>query len=164
MDVCIAVSWYCLVLKLCFWMLAYLLFDKPNFKLVQEEARSAPVQQTEGSESALEQAYPRCIALFNESLRITKSSGSIRTVASPTQIGNYILQPGSCVLLPFQQLHMNEEAFGPDATAFKADRFLGNGLVKDPSFRRRDHLLPRKIHGSKRSSCIGFISVAVLRY
>ena len=116
-------------------MLAYLLFDKPNFKIIQKEARSAAVQHLQGSETALEQTFPRCIALFNESLRITTSSGSIRTVASPTQIGNYVLQPGSRVLLPFRQLHMNEEAFGLDATAFKADRFLGNDLVKDPSFR-----------------------------
>ena len=121
--------------KLCFWMLAYLLFDSLALQLAQAEARKATTESLGKSETTLEETYPRMIALFNEALRMTTSSASVRTVAAPTQVGKYILRPGSKLLLPFRQMHMNEQVFGSDVGEFKADRFLKNDLSKSPSFR-----------------------------
>ena len=64
------------------------------------------------------------MALYNEFLRLTTASASIRTVKSATAPGEVILRVGGKVLLPFRQLHFNKEIFGDNADDFDPERFL----------------------------------------
>ena len=75
-------------------------------------------------------------AVYNEVLRITSASSSVRTVISPTQLHGKILSPGKTVLIPYRQLHLDEEVFGEDALHFRPERYLRDkDLAKNPSFK-----------------------------
>lgn len=115
--------------------MVYLLFNPSLYAEIQAEIRSAIGGGELGLESRLEQC-PRLIALYNEVLRLTTASASIRTVESATPLGEFTLRAGGKVLLPFRQLHFNKEVFGDNADDFDAERFLRNeSLSKSPSFR-----------------------------
>lgn len=59
-----------------------------------------------------------------------------RKVLAPTRIGNKILQPGTNVLMPSRQLHMNSDVWGQDYKNFDAERFVnGKNLLKHSSYR-----------------------------
>ena len=89
--------------------------------------------------TGLEYRLEHCAILdsvYNEVLRLTASSSSIRTVLSTTEIGGKQLRRGTKVLIPYRQLHFNEDVWGTDAKTFDPERFLKNkGLARDPSFR-----------------------------
>lgn len=115
--------------------MAYLLFNPSLHAEIQAEIRSAIGGGEPGLESRLEQC-PRLIALYNEVLRLTTASASIRTVESATPLGEFTLRAGGKVLLPFRQLHFNKEVFGDNADEFDPERFLKDGsLSRSPSFR-----------------------------
>ena len=79
---------------------------------------------------------PRLNAFFDEVIRMTNSSSSVRTVVSDTVIGDCTLRAGMIVLIPYRQLHFNEEAFGTDALELDPERFLKNkALARSPSYR-----------------------------
>ena len=79
---------------------------------------------------------PKLEALFFEVLRISTASASVRNVISPTKIGGKTLRPGHRLLIPYRQLHYNEEVFGKDMDDFNGERFLRNrDLTHHPSFR-----------------------------
>lgn len=79
---------------------------------------------------------PKLQALFFEVLRITTASASVRRIISPTKIGGKTLRPGNRVLIPYRQLHYNEDVFGEDVNKFNRERFLRNtNLIHHPSFR-----------------------------
>ena len=121
--------------KLCFWMIAYLLFDENIYGLVRKEVLSVGSDTLQGSETEIERNYPQLLLVYNETLRVTTSSTSIRTVASPTRLGKYVLRPGGKVLIPSRQVHVNEDAFGLDVLQFNSQRFTDKALSKSPSFR-----------------------------
>ena len=121
--------------KLCFWVIAYLLFNPSLYAEIEAEIRSAIGGGELGLESRLEQC-PRLIALYNEVLRLTTASASIRTIVSATSLGEVTLRAGGKVLLPFRQLYFNNDVFGDNVDDFDAERFLRDeSLSKSPSFR-----------------------------
>ena len=78
----------------------------------------------------------RLNCLFDEVLRMTNSSSSVRSVVSDTVIGDSVLRTGTKVLIPYRQLHFDEAVFGTDANQFDSERFLRRkGLHASPSYR-----------------------------
>ncbi len=59
-----------------------------------------------------------------------------RKVLTPTIIGDELLQPGTNILMPSRQLHMNEDVWGADYRQFNAKRFTDNkAFLKHSSYR-----------------------------
>jgi cholesterol 7alpha-monooxygenase len=121
--------------KLCFWILAHALHNESILASIRNEIVPVVNEGLIGLEYRLEQ----CLFLdsvYNEALRITASSSSIRTVLSTTDIGGKQLRSGTKVLIPYRQLHFNEDVWGTDAKTFDPERFLKNkNLARNSSFR-----------------------------
>lgn len=78
----------------------------------------------------------RLNCVFDEVLRVTNSSSSVRDVTSDTMIGDFVLRSGTKVLIPYRQLHFDEAIFGSNAQNFDSERFLRQkNLHKSPSYR-----------------------------
>lgn len=121
--------------KLCFWMMAYLVYDRSLFAAIKSEIMVAVRGGLPHLETRLDEC-PRLVALFNEVLRLTASSASIRTVKTDTPLRNVVLSAGGKVLLPFRQLHFDEKTFGNNVDECDAERFLRDkSLNNSPSFR-----------------------------
>lgn len=121
--------------KVCFWILAYLLYDPELLSIIRTEVVPVVNKGTTDLESRLE-CCPRLEAVFNEVVRLTSSSSSVRNVTSTTVIGGKILHKGTKVLIPYRQLHLNGEVFGSDPLHFDADRFFINkDLSRSSSYR-----------------------------
>ena len=116
-------------------MMAYLLFDPTLYANIKAEIAPAVTAGVQGLDSRLGEC-PRLMALYNEILRLTTASASVRTVESDTPVRDVILRKGGKVLLPFRQLHFNEKVFGSDVNRFDPARFLKDQkLQKNSSFR-----------------------------
>lgn len=112
-----------------------MLFDPTLYASIKAEITPAVTAGVHGLESRLGEC-PKMMALYNEILRLTTASASVRTVESDTPLGGVILRKGGKVLLPFRQLHFNEKVFGSNVDQFDPARFLGDGnLQKISSFR-----------------------------
>lgn len=118
-----------------FWILSYLLHDKALLGRVKNETESAwnsgqlDVQYLCANSSCLE-------AILNETLRVKNGAGALRIVIQETVIGGKLLQPGNSVMIPFRQLHSNENVWGQTVHEFDPSRFLGKrNLARHPSFR-----------------------------
>ena len=74
--------------------------------------------------------------MYNEVLRLTASSSSVRNVDATTELGGKLLRSGTKVLIPYRQLHFNRQVWGDDAADFEACRFLRNKeFARSPCFR-----------------------------
>ncbi|KAI4207764.1 MAG: hypothetical protein LQ348_000460 [Seirophora lacunosa] len=121
--------------KLCFWMMAYLVHYPSLHEAIRKEALSNFAEGFAGFEHRIEHCS-RMTALYNEMLRYTTASASIRTVAEPTDLGPYTLSAGSKVLIPYRQLHFDPTHFGGNAAEFDMARFFGDHeLSKHGAFR-----------------------------
>lgn len=98
-----------------------------------------PAVRASTSPNNLAERLDRCThldAVFHEVLRVTSASSSIRNVLSPLVVGGKYLRAGTKVLIPYRQLHLDENVFGANARSFDPDRFLNNkDLSKSPSYR-----------------------------
>lgn len=123
--------------KLCFWILTYMLHDSNLFTSIRNEV--VPAVQASTSPNDLSSRLDRCPhldAIFHEVLRLVSSSSSIRNVQTPITVGGKYLRAGTKVLIPYRQLHFDEDVFGSNAQSFDAERFLRNkDLVKSSSYR-----------------------------
>ncbi|KJZ70897.1 hypothetical protein HIM_09723 [Hirsutella minnesotensis 3608] len=124
--------------RLCFWCLAYLLFDPELTSEIQEEMR--PAWNTHTAEGGLDMEYlekcPLLSSFYEEVLRTTVDTIGARVVAQKTTIGNKILLPGRKLLMPYRQAHFDPDVFGQDAASFNPRRFLQNKkLNQSPSWK-----------------------------
>lgn len=121
--------------KLCFWIMSYLLHDPALLVAIQAEIELA--FSNEKAEMAyLLDSCPRLNALFDEVLRMTNSSSSVRSVALETVVGGSTFRAGMKVIIPYRQLHFDEAVFGQDAHTLNAQRFLKHrNLNRHPSYR-----------------------------
>ena len=79
---------------------------------------------------------PLLDASLNETLRLVTGAASARNVDVATAVGDKVLAPGAKLIMPYRQLHYEEQYFGPDVYAFKPSRFLDNKeLHKSPYFK-----------------------------
>ena len=146
--------------------MSYLLYDPALLSLIQAEVQDAfnnnnnyndrneqvPGGGSSGSDSdsngniphLLEpDSCPRLNALFDEVLRLTNSSSSVRSVSTTTTIQTQTqtqtsttFRAGMKVIIPYRQLHFDENIFGQDTHCLKPDRFLTHkSLNRHPSYR-----------------------------
>ena len=86
--------------------------------------------------SWLLESCPRLNAFFDEVMRMTASSSSVRTAVSDTVMGDAVIRTGMKILIPYRQLHFNEEVFGEDALELDPERFLKRkALARSSSYR-----------------------------
>jgi cytochrome P450 len=151
--------------KLCFWVLSYLLYNVKFLHAIREETRPAFLGDQVEMTHLLEDC-PCLNAVFDEVMRLTNSSSSIRRVASEVRIGGFKLREGTNVLIPYRQLHFNEGVFGSDVWVFNPDRFLKNkSLNRNVSYRPfggGSTYCPGRFIA--RQEVVAFIAIALYRY
>ncbi|KAF7511587.1 hypothetical protein GJ744_004175 [Endocarpon pusillum] len=60
----------------------------------------------------------------------------MREVIAPTVIGGKVLRKGRKLMVPYRQLHLNGDAWGPTTYDFVPERFINDkGLYCSPSYR-----------------------------
>lgn len=122
--------------KMCFWIFSYILYYPKFLNAIREETRAACEGRDDVDMTHLLERSPYLNAVFDEVMRLTNSSSSIRRVDAEVRIGGLKLREGTNVLIPYRQLHFNENAFGDDVRMFNPDRFLRNkSLNRNPSYR-----------------------------
>ncbi|KAL8885812.1 MAG: hypothetical protein Q9215_006393 [Flavoplaca cf. flavocitrina] len=123
--------------KLCFWVLTHILYDPSLLAATRAEALSAVHDSASPNELASNlEKCPRLNAVFNETLRITTSSSTIRNVVDTITVGGKRLRKGTKVLVPYQQLHFDDRAFGKNPQVFDSDRFFDRKeLSRSSNFR-----------------------------
>lgn len=118
-----------------FWTLAYVLQDQSLVAALREEIAPVFAQGTTNLGSRIENC-PLLESVYFESLRLSSSSATIRTVRNTTTIGDFTLRKGTEVLVPYCQLHFDNSVWGPSPAQFNPERFLKNSHLKQsPSFK-----------------------------
>ena len=117
--------------------MSYILFDPKLHAAIKRETEPAIRAATAGIDMQyLADHCPQFEAVFNEALRLTAASTSIRNVIHPTIVNGKLFRAGSKVLLPYRPMHFNEKVFGPRPDLFNPQRWLDNpNLGRSPSFR-----------------------------
>ncbi|KAF7889119.1 hypothetical protein EAF00_009419 [Botryotinia globosa] len=107
--------------------------------LAQIRAETAPAIGTDGETVDLKylaEDCPRLEAFFNEVLRIKSAGALAREVITPTLFSGKILAKGTKLMIPYRQLHLDGEAWGPSARDFDPERFLKDkSLTRSLNFR-----------------------------
>ena len=79
---------------------------------------------------------PVLASVDDELLRLVNAPIGTRLVVSETSLGGKKLRPGKKILMPYRQLHMDTQIFGPDTNKFKSERFLQDkNLIRNTSYR-----------------------------
>ena len=115
----------------------YLLEDLDHLNTDREETRPAMSPDGKVRDSRfLEENCPRLAAMYDETLRMTSFAQSIRLVEEDVTIRGTLFRKGSRVIVPFRQLHIDEDVFGEDVQGFHPERLLKNPkLTRSPSWR-----------------------------
>lgn len=77
---------------------------------------------------------PQVDSIWNETLRLSGWSASVRLITKDTIIGEKLMRKGNRVLVPHRLLHFDESIFGRDAHAFRPERWE-KGMTRNPSWR-----------------------------
>ena len=121
--------------KACFWTLAYLLQEPALVDRIRNEITPGVVNGTIDINHLMNHC-PRLEAAFSEVLRLSVSSASMRYITKTTEIGGKTLRSGNKLIIPYRQLHYNEDVYGANALQFDPDRFLKDGdLSRNASYR-----------------------------
>ena len=106
-------------------MLAYILHDPELYDaLVQEIQPAFDNDAKTPNAQYLSERCTRMNAAWNETIRMSAFSASVRHVTEDTVIGGKLLRKGGRLMIPYRQLHFDESVFGSDVNSFKSDRFL----------------------------------------
>ena len=73
-------------------------------------------------------------AIFNETLRLSTGATSARNVDSTTIVGGKKLIAGAKIIIPYRQLHYDEDVFGPAVRTFDPSRFIGNKELRTSQY------------------------------
>lgn len=109
--------------------MAYILQDQSLVAALREEIAPVFAQGTANLGSRIENCH-LLESVYLESLRLSSSSATIRTVRNTTTIGDFTLRKGIEVLVPYCLLHLDSSVWGPSPTQFIPDRFLKNSHLK----------------------------------
>ena len=104
-------------------MLSYILFDASLCESLKAETGPA-YQAGEIDVGYLMTRCPQLYAVYQETLRVTNGALSARKIIAPTRMGDKILDAGATIIIPFRQLHYNQEVFGATPGDFDPERFL----------------------------------------
>lgn len=112
-------------------MFSYMLFEPELLDVVRKETK--PAFKNDGSIDGdyLMNECPRLKGIWQETVRLTAFSSSIRYITDDTVIGGKVLRKGNRVIVPYRQLHFDQSVFGKDVSEFKSERF-----IKQPSLTR----------------------------
>ncbi|KAK7698549.1 hypothetical protein SLS64_012417 [Diaporthe eres] len=126
--------------KSCFWLLAHVLHDQNLLKEIRTEIDQAFLNQSHAYSSpnitCLLEDCPLLNSTYDEVLRYTNNAMGVRLVVSQTKIGGKTLRPGRKLLMPYRQMHLDRDVWGPGAANFDPDRFMRNkSLSRSSSFR-----------------------------
>jgi cytochrome P450 len=118
-------------------MLSYMLFHPELIDVVREETRPAFADGRGTPDLAhLNDRCPLTNGIWNETLRLVAASSSVRYITKDTIMGGLRLRKGNRVMIPYRQLHFNEEIFGDRINEFNPKRFVDKpSLLKSPSWR-----------------------------
>lgn len=120
--------------------MAHILRDESLFKEVRIEIDQAFLDRGKTSSSPniaylLEQC-PLLNSAYDEVLRYTNNAMGVRLVMNETKIGSKTLRPGRKLLMPYRQMHLDGNVWGPGPAEFDPGRFLKDkNLSRSPSFR-----------------------------
>ena len=146
-------------------MFAYMLHDPQLLERIRQEVAPGVDNDTLNVPYLTEQC-PKLESLFLEVLRLKMSSSLMRYVTEPTMVGGKVLARGHNVMVPYRQLHLNEDVWGKNASAFDPDRFLNDKqLSRSSSFRPfggGQHLCPGRFVA--RQAIFSFIALALARF
>lgn len=116
-------------------MLAYLIRDPQLLEEIRREIAPAFAGDVLNIKY-LKDSCPILDAVWNETLRHSAYSASVRHIAEDTIIGGKTLRKGNRLMVPYRQLHFDEGVFGPDARGFAPTRFEQNPkLLRSSSWR-----------------------------
>ncbi|PYH93254.1 cytochrome P450 oxidoreductase [Aspergillus ellipticus CBS 707.79] len=118
--------------KISFWLLTYLLHHGLHYiNAIRTETNPAFLTPTNPLPDLtyLHNHCPLLDALWNETIRMSTYSASVRLITADTPLGGKILRKGNRVLLPSRQLHFDPAFFGADSPVdeFRPERFVGKG-------------------------------------
>ncbi|KAG8915920.1 hypothetical protein FRC01_003467 [Tulasnella sp. 417] len=95
---------------------------------------------TELSEFFNNASLPFISSIVSETLRVSSSSFSIRTVVEDGVTINgypqFEFSKGDVLVCQARAVHLDQEIYGPDAAMFKPDRFLDSGIVTEGGSRK----------------------------
>ena len=132
---------------------------------IREEVLPGVVEDTLNVPYLVEHC-PRLEAIYFEVLRLRMSSSLMRSVVQETVVGGKILRKGNNVVVPYRQLHLNADFWGPDAAEFNAERFLyDKSLSRSSSYKPfggGQHLCPGRFLAKK--LVFSFIALALSRF
>lgn len=94
--------------------------------------------------SALQSQCPLLTACFNETLRLTKTGASVRTILEDVKLDDqYFLKKGAFVQIPTGVMQSDLKVWGPDAKEFNPRRFLTQeSLPKDEKKAQSQAFIP----------------------
>ncbi|KAH7136043.1 cytochrome P450 [Dendryphion nanum] len=118
------------IYKVGFWAIAHLAYDPKLLDAIRTEVSPA-MKDGVLKELYLYENCPKVESLVSEMLRMTVASALVREVIAPTDVGGKILMPGSKLLIPYRQLHLNRDAWGADPLALDPFRFAANPKMQN---------------------------------
>lgn len=114
----------------------------------------------------LSEHCPLFDGVWNETLRHSAYSASVRAITEDLIIGGKTLRKGNRLMVPYRQLHFNESSFGPDAREFSVRRFMDNPKLQSSAMWRPfgggQTMCPGR-YIAKRSVAI-FVALALKRF
>ncbi|KAG9001462.1 hypothetical protein FRB90_011603, partial [Tulasnella sp. 427] len=151
-----------------FWVLALVLHEPHGLTPLYEELEAAvaswskarprsnllDASLTELHEFLQNASLPLLTSTISETLRVSLSSSSLRVVvedgATISGYPQFQFKKGDKILCQIRSVHFDAELYGPDAAAFKADRFLDSGTMAEGGSRK-----PLLVWGGGASKCDG---------
>jgi len=151
--------------KMTFWLVSYLLHNPETMDLVSTELLPM-IKDNQLDLDRIDEPHPTFDALWYETLRLHMRSALMRRVDKPTFLGGKLLRPGKDVLMQYQQLHHDEDVWGPDAASWNLRRFLdAKGMERSKSFRPFGggaHLCPGRFLA--KNMCTIFVALLLSRF
>lgn len=109
-----------------FWLLNYVLHAPSLIEVIRNETKPAFAKDGKINLEYLHRKCPQLDAIWNETIRMTAYSASVRFLTEDTIIGGKILRKGNRLMIPYRQLHFDQDTFGETAESFDHERFLKN--------------------------------------
>ncbi|KAI0859747.1 cytochrome P450 [Xylaria cubensis] len=111
--------------KAAFWLLAYVIDTPGLLAALREETAGAMDKAGHLDLGILHDAQQNgCFeAVWNETIRMSAYAASVRYIARDTIIGGKVLRQGRRLMIPYRQLHFDENVFGPEVNEFRPARF-----------------------------------------
>ncbi|OJZ85868.1 hypothetical protein ASPFODRAFT_189631 [Aspergillus luchuensis CBS 106.47] len=125
------------------WLLTYILYYGPDHYVDAIRAETAPAFSSGNPIPDLTYLHDNCPlldAMWNETIRMSAYSASVRMITSDTVIGGKVLRKGNRLMIPYRQLHFDEAIFGFDfpVNEFRPERFSvkgGRNLTRSDNWR-----------------------------